>query len=381
MAKTDSSSERLLNLVIALLNTSAPMTRSTIRSDVHGYHVNETDVAFSRMLERDKDTLRNLGVPIVTVGADGPADEVGYRIDTASYELRGVRLDAAQTAVLGLAAGLWRDKTLRTQTSRAVSKLRALGAVDEDRHGEAPAATDDLVSALAPRVRSGAESYDVLMGAITGRRRVTFSYRAAATGELLDRTVEPWRVAVRSGRWYLIGFDVDRQAPRVFHLARVARQVRAVGPEGAFPAPDHALVESTTAGLRDTASGGVARLAVLPERAGALRARRARHASGGAGPDGDGSRGEEPRGEGADGQLPEVAADTGSPGTVDGRDVIEVSYSYTPTFADEVAGYGDAVLVLDPADLRAAVLERLRAAAALAGARPDDDRAEEADRG
>jgi len=351
MAKTDTSSERLLNLVIALLNTSAPMTRSTIRSAVHGYQDTENETAFARMLERDKETLRNLGIPVVTVGSDGPADEVGYRIDTASYELRDVRLDAAQTAVLGLAAGLFRDRTLRTQTSRAVSKLQALGAPRTGAElDEAQPAAEDLVSALAPRVRSGVDSYDVLMTAITGRRRVTFGYRAAATGELRTRTVEPWRVAVRGGRWYLVGRDVDREAPRVFHLARVTGRVRAVGPEEAFAPADPALVEETTAGLDGSGTTTLARLAVLPERAGALRARRLRHATDG-----------------------EDVASAAPPG----RDVVQVPCSHLPTFADEVAGYGDAVLVLDPPELRAAVVRRLRAAVALA----DPDRAEAAERG
>ncbi|WP_350227758.1 hypothetical protein [Paraoerskovia sediminicola] len=37
--------------------------------------------------------------------------------------------------------------------------------------------------------------------------------------------------------------------------------------------------------------------------------------------------------------------------------------------ADEVAGYGDAAVVLEPDDVRAAVLERLQTAADLGGSR------------
>src|SRR5690606_22877758 len=78
--------ERLLNLVIALLNTPTRMTKEQVRRSVVGYD-SETTEAFERMFERDKDALRELGIPIVTVQPDGPADEIGYRIDPVSYTL------------------------------------------------------------------------------------------------------------------------------------------------------------------------------------------------------------------------------------------------------------------------------------------------------
>jgi len=340
MPSTVDPSERILNLVLALINTSVPISRAQIRAKVHGYEGSGSDEAFARLLERDKDTLRSLGVPVVTVGADGPGDEVGYRIDTASYELQDLRLDAAQQAVLGLAAELWRDKALHAQATRGLSKIQALG----DPEPGPSSLSDDLVSALSPRVRTGAESYDVIMSAIASRRRVAFSYRAATTGELRDRTVEPWRVAVRAGFWYLVGFDVDRQAPRVFHLARVVGPVRARGPHGAFAAPDPDAVDEATDGLVPT-DGGVARLAVLPERAGALRARRVRDDASG------------------DTTLPDLPAHLAD--ALQDRDLITVEYRYLAAFADEVAGYAEAVVVLEPPALRSAVLDRLRAAVAL----------------
>src|SRR5690606_36859074 len=84
--------------------------------------------AFERMFERDKDTLRELGIPIVTVDAGGHADEVGYRIDQDAYALPAVDLTPAELGVLALAAQFWQDKTLRTDISRALTKLRAAGA-------------------------------------------------------------------------------------------------------------------------------------------------------------------------------------------------------------------------------------------------------------
>ena len=66
VSETTPAAERLLNLVIALVNAGRRMTREQIRASVVGY-AGTSDAAFERTFERDKDLLRELGVPIVTV--------------------------------------------------------------------------------------------------------------------------------------------------------------------------------------------------------------------------------------------------------------------------------------------------------------------------
>ena len=58
--------ERLMNLVIALLSTRTYITADRIRRVVAGYADCPTDDAFSRMFERDKNELRDLGIPLET---------------------------------------------------------------------------------------------------------------------------------------------------------------------------------------------------------------------------------------------------------------------------------------------------------------------------
>ena len=57
--------ERVLNLLAFLLTSSRPVTADEIRHTVAGYD-QETDEAFRRTFERDKDELRALGVTIRT---------------------------------------------------------------------------------------------------------------------------------------------------------------------------------------------------------------------------------------------------------------------------------------------------------------------------
>jgi len=331
MATTPAAAERLLNLVIALVNTPGRMTKEQVRTTVAGYGEAPSDEAFERMFERDKDALRDLGVPVLTVTDASHGDDFGYRIDLDTYALAPIDLTAAELGVLTMAAELWQDRSLRADSTRALTKLRAVG--------QAPGSTD-LVAGLTPRVRDGGGAFAPLVDAVQARQAVRFTYRAATTGEVRERVVEPWKLLARRGGWVLVGRDRDRGASRSFRLSRIEGTVRKVGAAGAWAPPsDDELAEALS--TWDSGTRGIATLAILPERASALRSRHVGHA-----PD-----------------LDPVAP-------VSGRDVVRVPYRAQWELAEEVVGYGDAVLVLEPASLREVVLSLLRTAAALDSKEP-----------
>ena len=323
--------ERLLNLVIALVNTSARMTKEQIRRSVAGYADAASDDAFERMFERDKDTLRELGIPILTVTGSGHGDDIGYRIDQEAYALPPIDLTAAELGVLSLAAQFWQDSAARVDTSRAITKLRAVGA--------APEATD-LVAGLAARVSAGGDAFAPLLDAVQARQTVTFRYRAASNGEVLSRVVEPWKLLARRGGWFVVGRDRDREAPRSFRLSRIEGRVRTVGPRDAFGEPDAAALADVLASW-SAGESRVATLAVRPERAEALRAR---------------SVDATEQLDLTEPWLARVVAD---------RDVVHVPFTSAWELAEEVVGYGDAVVVLAPQAVRETVLRLLRVAATL----------------
>ena len=228
MAAQIPPAERLLNLVIALVNTAGRMTKEQVRTSVAGYQEAPSDDAFERMFERDKDTLRDLGIPILTVTDAGHGDDIGYRVDLDAYALPPLELTAAELGVLAMAAQVWQDQAVRADTTRALTKLRAVG--------DAPESTD-LVAGLAPRVRAGGGAFGPLVDAVQARQAVRFTYRAATTGEVRERTVEPWKLLARRGGWVLVGRDRDRGASRSFRLSRMEGTVRTVGEPGSFVAP------------------------------------------------------------------------------------------------------------------------------------------------
>src|ERR1700733_3780379 len=97
--------ERLLGLVVCLLSTGRYLTADQIRQAVPGYP--EQDDLFKRMFERDKEDLRDLGVPLET-GLNHPFDDdPGYRVRQQAYELPELRLEAGEGAGAGPAARGW----------------------------------------------------------------------------------------------------------------------------------------------------------------------------------------------------------------------------------------------------------------------------------
>src|SRR5260370_1514037 len=111
--------ERLLGLVVCLLSSERYLTAAQIRDAVPGYPASFE--AFKRMFERDKEELRELGIPLET-GSDGD-EEPGYRIQRQAYELPEIHLNPDQAAVLGLPPRACQRASLAQPAPRALPNL------------------------------------------------------------------------------------------------------------------------------------------------------------------------------------------------------------------------------------------------------------------
>jgi predicted DNA-binding transcriptional regulator YafY len=220
--------ERLINLVIALRETRRPMTAADIHERVAGYGTSEGE-AFRRMFERDKADLRALGVPIETAPLDRWDDRLGYRIDPRRYDLPEIDLAADELAALSLAAAA---TGLAEAAGAGLLKLQV--GTGAGGHAETlPRGGDHprLIVALDTPHR------DVLIGAQVSRTAVRFTYRPLGR-EPATRTVDPYALVHRRGRWYLVGRDHDRDDRRAFRLDRMEGKIRTVGEPGAFEPPE-----------------------------------------------------------------------------------------------------------------------------------------------
>ena len=137
-----------------------------------------------------------------------------------------------------------------------------------------------------------------------------------------------------SGRWYLVGFDTDRRAERVFRLDRVVGDVRTVGTPGSYDVPPDTDLREV---LRRLAPIPQADRAVLLARAGAGHSFRRRAAR--------------------------LEHDVPGP---DRRTLWDRIVLERPArgLVDEVLYHGADVVLVEPADLRAQLVARLEAVSA-----------------
>jgi len=316
--------ERLLNLVIALASTTRWLTKEQIHRAVPQYERCESTEAFDRMFERDKEDLRELGVPLVTGSADAWfEDEPGYRIDRNAYPLPAVDLTAEELAVLGLASRVWQQASLAGPAARALVKLKALGVSTD---------AETLVG-VEPRVRAAEPSFDLLYAATRDGAPVAFRYRRPNQEATAERRVEPWALTARGGWWYLVGLDRGREAPRAFKLSRIEGGIRRIGPAGTVIVPadlDPAAMIRPGRGERDRR---IARLRLRADRGSTLRRR-------------EGAR----------------VIEAGPAG--EGWDAVELAIEDVAQLAEWLAGYGPDVVVVEPEDLRERVVGLLTGALA-----------------
>ena len=309
--------ERILNLTICLLVSGRYLPKERIREAVEGYH-DLSDAAFERTFERDKEELRALGVPIEVGGYDSFFDdEAGYRIVASEFELPAIELDAEEASVVGVAARVWQHASMAQSTQSAIAKLRAAG-VEPD--------TSQLAT-LEPSVSATEPAFETLWTSVLDRTRVSFVYREGAT-----RTLEPWGITSSKGRWYVIGRDVDRDATRMFKMSRITGVPRRVSRPGAFSVPEDLDLRRLAQALAPAEPTAEAVVAIRSGRAVSFR-RRARPTT-------------------TEVPLPS------------GFEVYAVGYSDPHTLAEEIARYAADVVVVEPVDIRALVIDNLVAVAA-----------------
>ncbi|MFE6688820.1 helix-turn-helix transcriptional regulator [Streptomyces sp. NPDC057743] len=327
--------ERLMNLALCLLGTRRPLTKHELRSSIEAYvetfgsgrgaafgSGSASDDSFNRMFERDKDDLRELGLVIETV--DGIDGEIGYLARRDSNRLPPITLDAEESAALGLAAKVWQQARLAGAASGALQKLRAAGMPLTGERDDVDAGQPH--SALEPRIPTHEAAFEPLMLACRDRRPVVFDYRKSNAARPEPRHLEPWILECWRGHWYVAGWDRDRGAERVFRLSRITGKVRSRQGKFTAPVPDHVTVRETVERWAGEAATGTARITLRAGHGYPLRARAL------------------------------AVRELG-----DGWDELEIPYGHG--LDAWLVEFGPDVIVLEPAELRTEVIDRLRAVA------------------
>jgi proteasome accessory factor B len=309
--------ERLFSLVLALLATETGLTKAEILSTVQGYRqrysTSGDNANLERQFERDKDDIRELGVPLETLDAPGQSgnnQNLRYRIPRGDYELPAdVSFSPEETTLLNLAAMVWREGSISGESRRAILKLRSLGVV-----------TDEPVIGYAPRLRVRDVAFEPLTAALDKHVIVRFGYLKPGEQDARVRTVAPIALIQREGRWILHAEDQDAGGTRNFLLRRIVTPITTTNTKyQAFP---ETATEAARVELDEIWDTRTAAVEVEPGSDAATRLAKRR--------------------------------DTAIEGNT-----LTLHYSDLDLLADELAGYGPEVLVREPIALRTAVRDRL----------------------
>lgn len=270
--------QRWIDVVAALLARQLPVTFERLCDDVPAYagkmhaivaarDAGNTEKeatlweSLKRTFERDKDELRQLGVPLESLDTKDSGEEGRYRIRRADFYLpylcvaapdgrrtspkrphrQGYQAlreltftaDELQAVVdAGIALRELGDPMLLASGQSALRKLAADLPLDGARsHEDEP---------RLARVRAAAEpaTFATLADALRRRKVVEFTYQSLSSGTTGTRHIEPWGLFFVSGHWYLTARDRDRGAQRNFRLNRVSELEVNQTPHGS---PDYAI--------------------------------------------------------------------------------------------------------------------------------------------
>jgi len=194
----------------------------------------ETIEVTTKTIQRDIDYMRyQMSVPIEFDFAKGGYYFTRPITDLPLFQLTEAELVSVFVAQKALEAykGTAFEQPLRT----AFQKLQAATG-----SANISVSWEDLDSAISFRQFSAylpdATIFSELAQAIRNEEFVEFGYKKLDSKAFEKRMVEPWHLACVSGQWYLLAYDRNRNARRIFVLARM-QKVSRTGRKFSNPSP------------------------------------------------------------------------------------------------------------------------------------------------
>jgi predicted DNA-binding transcriptional regulator YafY len=200
------TSARLLRL-LSLLQTRRDWTSAELATRLG---------VTTRTIRNDVDRLRGLGYPVEA----RPGVAGGYRLG-AGGTLPPLLLDDDEAVAIAIG--------LRTAASGSIAgieetSVRALAKLQQVLPSRLRHRVSSFQSHMLPMPSSGPQVdpdvLTVIASACRDHERLRFDYRTHS-GAASQRSVEPYRLINDRRRWYLVAWDVDRDAWRTFRVDRI----------------------------------------------------------------------------------------------------------------------------------------------------------------
>lgn len=208
-----SKSERILNLFFVLINSKRPISRHEIRQRVNGYEECESETAFERMFERDKEELRNTGIKIDTVPIDPLFDdELGYQVDSKTFITKTVEWTPAERAILSLASTTWHRTEFENLAKTAT--LKTGGSINLQSND----LNSEDYSAELLKFRS-------IIKSLNTKSIMDFKYVSFDDNEPISRQVIPKKLYRQGDNWYFDAYDLISTAWKTYQTSRIVGEI------------------------------------------------------------------------------------------------------------------------------------------------------------
>ena len=220
MAQQVDTTERLLNLIILLRTTSDALTFEQIRNELFPPYPPSHQAA-RQAFERDKRAMRDMGFIIDSITLGGMnAGTTAYRIDPSKNELPDLGLTTDEREVLRIALGM-----LSIDGAWKGGALAKLGG-ETDLDGSTSMSGSMVIDLHAP-----VANLPVVVDAAANRSVLKFEYLGRT------RSVHPYGVLARDGHWYVVANDATINELRRFRLDRIENP-NVHGDANAFTKPE-----------------------------------------------------------------------------------------------------------------------------------------------
>ena len=251
---TPTKTQRWLDLIAFLAGRRIPVTVEQIMEGVPAYKADwwegtDTERAsVRRKFERDKDELKDLGIPIQSLAyrvGFGHEEFIGYRLAERDFYLPYLKLVAREgpggddsgatgAPAPGRAAGVF--EIAEEDVAQAMRGLRRVAGIPgfpwlrEARSalrklsydiGHAPAGDEHVLHASPPEAEELRGALRLLSDALLRKKTVSFRYRGMYRDQVTDRTVRPYGLLYQHAHWYLVGHDEGRDDLRIFRVGRM----------------------------------------------------------------------------------------------------------------------------------------------------------------
>jgi len=199
---------RLLSVLLLIQNRGL-MTAEALAAEL------EVSV---RTIYRDIEALGAAGVPLY--GDAGPGG--GYQL-LAGFRTRltGLTYEEAQALFLSGMPGPAAELGLGTVVASTAAKLRAALPVELSQRADAIQARFHFDAPGWYQDGDASPHLAAVAGAVWDQSRIQVRYRRWKEPTDVTRTLEPYGIVLKAGRWYLVAVDVERPEPRTYRINQI----------------------------------------------------------------------------------------------------------------------------------------------------------------